>query len=434
MRPGVTGAAGASPGVVRALELLNSGDLPDAVQVLEREVADGSDRALYLLADVLLRCDPPLRDPWRAVGLLEQALVRGHAGAALMLAAIHYSDFAVPPDDRRAAEYLAQAAASGVSAAWRTIGILLHLVGDDDGAERALALAAGGGDHFALHSLAHRAALRGDLAQARGLFRRATIAGLPASRRRLAQLGDGPVEDVRFGSPRSGTGHDLLQGFVLPDAGDDGAGEEQQLAPGLWLRRGLLDPLLCDYLTTASQPWLTRSLVNEPTTGRISSEQIRTSWGMNFAHALPDLLVAYAERRIARCAGVPLVQAEPLAVLRYEVGQEYRPHYDYFTAETLAAHQHHRISGQRTATVVTYIALPDAGGGTEFPRLGITIEPVLGGAIRFRNVDAEGRPDERSLHAGLPVLQGEKWVATLWFRERAVREAVPRSTSATGAA
>jgi len=39
----------------------------------------------------------------------------------------------------------------------------------------------------------------------------------------------------------------------------------------------------------------------------------------------------------------------------------------------------------------------------------------------FRNCFADGRVDDRSLHAGEPVKQGEKWVVTKWFREKPTR-------------
>ena len=47
--------------------------------------------------------------------------------------------------------------------------------------------------------------------------------------------------------------------------------------------------------------------------------------------------------------------------------------------------------------------------------------PRPGAALAFRNVLADGTTDEDSLHAGLPVRRGEKWIATLWIREGAVR-------------
>jgi prolyl 4-hydroxylase len=59
-----------------------------------------------------------------------------------------------------------------------------------------------------------------------------------------------------------------------------------------------------------------------------------------------------------------------------------------------------------------------AGGETSFPELGWAITPRLGHAAYFEYCDSRGVVDWRSLHAGNPVLEGEKWVASKWMRQR----------------
>jgi len=61
-----------------------------------------------------------------------------------------------------------------------------------------------------------------------------------------------------------------------------------------------------------------------------------------------------------------------------------------------------------------YLNTPEEGGGTAFPRIGLTVTAMRGSAVYF----AYDSGDESSLHAGLPVLKGEKWIATKWLRER----------------
>ena len=63
----------------------------------------------------------------------------------------------------------------------------------------------------------------------------------------------------------------------------------------------------------------------------------------------------------------------------------------------------------------------ESGGGTAFPEANLVVDARMGRAVAFRNTDDAGRPDPDSLHAGTPVLAGEKWLATLWFRERRYR-------------
>jgi len=53
--------------------------------------------------------------------------------------------------------------------------------------------------------------------------------------------------------------------------------------------------------------------------------------------------------------------------------------------------------------------------------LKLTVPPVAGSTLWFRNCHDDGRVDDRSLHSGDPVEQGNKWVVTKWFRERSTR-------------
>src|SRR5690606_31713770 len=128
----------------------------------------------------------------------------------------------------------------------------------------------------------------------------------------------------------------------------------------------------------------------------------------------------HLQRRLCRLLDLPFVNAEPLSLLRYQPGQEYRPHRDYLSPSSLATPEGRRL-GQRTHTVFVYLGDVGRGGETDFPDLGVRISPKRGRAVMFSNIDADGRPDPRSLHAGMPVIEGEKWLGTLWLRERALR-------------
>jgi hypothetical protein len=131
---------------------------------------------------------------------------------------------------------------------------------------------------------------------------------------------------------------------------------------------------------------------------------------MHFQPSMYDAAVYLALRRIANIAGLPASHAEPLGVLRYGPGQEYRPHYDYYSDD-----QH---QAQRVSTVFVYLNDVLEGGGTDFPRLAVKVEPERGKAVKFLNCGDDGRPNPETLHAGLPVIRGEKWLATLWFWDR----------------
>ena len=76
------------------------------------------------------------------------------------------------------------------------------------------------------------------------------------------------------------------------------------------------------------------------------------------------------------------------------------------------------VRGQRVKTCLVYLNSGYDGGETEFPKLGIKFRGNVGEALVFDNVDAAGSGDINTLHAGLPVTRGEKWLLSQWIRNK----------------
>jgi prolyl 4-hydroxylase len=182
---------------------------------------------------------------------------------------------------------------------------------------------------------------------------------------------------------------------------------------------GLLSVDECRLLVASAQPMLRPSRVHDAAAGEAARLELRTSSDASFDPLLEDFALRLVQLRMAAAAGVELVQAEQLIVLRYEPGQEYRPHRDYLPPE--AIERDRPASGNRQRTICAYLNTPLEGGATDFPTAGVRVEPKAARAVVFDSLDADGRPDADSLHAGLPVERGEKWLATLWLRERPYR-------------
>ena len=131
-----------------------------------------------------------------------------------------------------------------------------------------------------------------------------------------------------------------------------------------------------------------------------------------------------AERAIAVVRKEPVVgrpqglpgRHELMGVLRYRPGEEYRPHHDYLP-EDAVDYSDVRRAGQRRATLLTPLNAAYEGGETLFPRLGLRFRLAAGDSLLFENT-ADGEPIADSLHAGAPVASGEKWMLTLWLREK----------------
>lgn len=175
----------------------------------------------------------------------------------------------------------------------------------------------------------------------------------------------------------------------------------------------------CRLLVANAQPNLRRSQTVDPETGKPVAMQIRTSSDASVDPVVEDLALRLVQLRMARSARVELTQAEHLTVLRYEPGEEYRPHRDYRPPSSIERDRPE--AGNRARTICVYLNDVESGGETEFPMAGVRIAPVAGRAVVFDNLFADGQPDPESLHAGLPITHGEKWLATLWLRERRYR-------------
>lgn len=186
------------------------------------------------------------------------------------------------------------------------------------------------------------------------------------------------------------------------------------LLPRVIVFGDLLSARECAALIESARPRLRRSTVVDPVTGGDQTHAARTSWGAGFQRGETELC-RRIEQRIARLLDWPVEHGEGLQILRYAVGAEYKPHYDYFDpAEPGSAAQLAR-GGQRVATLVLYLSTPESGGATTFPDAHFEVAANRGNAVFF-SYDRP-HPMTKTLHGGAPVHAGEKWIATKWLRE-----------------
>lgn len=185
--------------------------------------------------------------------------------------------------------------------------------------------------------------------------------------------------------------------------------------PELVVFGNLLSEQECLALIEAARPRMSRSLTVQTTTGGEELNPDRTSNGMFFRRGENEV-VTRVEARIARLLQWPVENGEGLQILHYRPGAEYKPHYDYFDPKEPGTANIVRRGGQRVGTVVMYLSEPLCGGGTTFPDVGLEVAPKRGHAVFFAY--DRPHPATRTLHGGAPVIEGEKWVATKWLRER----------------
>ena len=186
----------------------------------------------------------------------------------------------------------------------------------------------------------------------------------------------------------------------------------------------VLSPEECEYIIDiAKERGLEENHVSRGE--KTVKDKARTSTGTYIEHSENKLLHGVLVR-LSKRVGIPLSRGEPATIQRYIKGQEYTPHLDAFVREE-AIHDIHRVTacGNRVATIIVYLNSPHSGS-TGFPNLGFIIKPVVGRILMFGNLDSRSNPHPLSLHCGLPPQEGEKWIMTLWLRER---DYIPLQTS-----
>ncbi|GAB2210336.1 hypothetical protein Droror1_Dr00015600 [Drosera rotundifolia] len=198
--------------------------------------------------------------------------------------------------------------------------------------------------------------------------------------------------------------------------------------PRAFVYEGFLSDEECDHLISLAKTELKRSAVADNDSGKSKLSEVRTSSGM-FISKGKDAIVDRIEDKIASWTFLPKENGEDIQVLRYEHGQKYDPHYDYFVDKVNIAR-----GGHRMATVLMYLSDVTRGGETVFPsaeesgrhkshnddlsecaKKGIAVTPRKGDALLFFSLYPNATPDTSSLHGGCPVIEGEKWSATKWI-------------------
>ena len=175
--------------------------------------------------------------------------------------------------------------------------------------------------------------------------------------------------------------------------------------PYIALYPRLFSPAECKYLAMLAAPWLEEAMVNVEGSDT-HYERVRDADSSAISHLTEDLVVQRINRCIATATRTNPEWGEPLNVLRYKPGQQFKPHHDGRGSE----------GAIRIMTALVWLNEQFDGGETDFPSLNIRVRGGVGDMLVFRNVDKYGSEDDRLIHAGLPVTQGVKWMASRWIR------------------
>jgi len=131
-----------------------------------------------------------------------------------------------------------------------------------------------------------------------------------------------------------------------------------------------------------------------------------------------DPVVGALDARLAQVSGIDPAHGEPLQGQRYDVGQEFKSHTDYFEPNGADFATYCSVAGQRTWTFMIYLNDVESGGATRFKWIDKMVQPERGKLLVWNNRHPDGTVNPASLHHGMKVRAGTKYVITRWYREK----------------
>jgi prolyl 4-hydroxylase len=180
----------------------------------------------------------------------------------------------------------------------------------------------------------------------------------------------------------------------------------------LFLRRAFLDAETCAAVIRLIDAQRRPSTISDPN----GDAAFRTSETCDLDSA--DPVVAEIEARIMAFTGLDPAHGEPMQGQRYAVGQEFKGHTDYFEPSGVDYQRFCAVAGNRTWTVMIYLNEPEAGGATRFKAIDKIVQPETGKLLAWNNRRPDGSLNPATIHQGMKVRNGVKYVITKWFRER----------------
>lgn len=194
-----------------------------------------------------------------------------------------------------------------------------------------------------------------------------------------------------------------------------------------------LDVPECKHIITKASPHIAKSSVShmDHDVGKPD-----TNWRSSSTYFMPsdDEILKRLDQRVGALTLTRVSQQEYSQVLRYNVGERYAAHHDFFDVNLYKSNQDIQSMTKkglfnRMATVFFYLTTVESGGHTNFPRAGglsqphnfedcdrgVSIAPQEGRIIIFYSQDSAGGMDEYSLHGGCSVRSGTKWSANKWI-------------------
>ncbi|MDM7957852.1 2OG-Fe(II) oxygenase [Blastomonas sp.] len=180
----------------------------------------------------------------------------------------------------------------------------------------------------------------------------------------------------------------------------------------LFILRNFLTPEECARFVTMIDTDRRPSTIADPN----GDHYFRTSETCDMGAEDPEVVAL--DEKLSALSGIHRHFGETMQGQRYAVGQEFKAHTDYFEPGGQDYERYTSVAGQRTWTFMIYLNEPVAGGATRFKTIGKSIQPETGKLVAWNNRRPDGSLNPATIHHGMKVREGAKYVITKWYRER----------------
>ncbi len=180
----------------------------------------------------------------------------------------------------------------------------------------------------------------------------------------------------------------------------------------MFILRDFLDAAQCDALVAL----IDRDRRPSTMADANGDTAFRTSETCDLPMDLP--VVSALDVMFSHLSGIDRSFGEPIQGQRYEAGQEFKAHTDYFDPQGADFAQFCSVAGQRTWTFMVYLNAVGAGGATRFKVIDKLIHPERGKLVCWNNRRPDCTVNVATLHHAMKVRKGLKYVVTKWYREQ----------------
>ena len=177
-----------------------------------------------------------------------------------------------------------------------------------------------------------------------------------------------------------------------------------------------LDDTQANAILNLAKPLFAESTVVTGSDTNIRKSQ--TAWLSKNEPAVKNVI-----ERVCKITDIPFSHAEKMQVVKYDPNGFYNEHHDAACDDNEACVEFEKNGGQRNVTMLIYLNDNFEGGETNFPTLGRSYTPQKNAGLLFYSLQNDGNKcHPKSLHAGVPVKSGNKYICNVWLREMPHKE------------